>query len=414
MNLDKYFFNKYASIVLPNNIFISYSGGVDSSVLLYLVFKNFNNNYKKKAIHIDHSINENSKKWYFFCKNYCKYMNIPIDIIKISKKNNFSLKEKYLRKERYRIFISRLLNNSVLMVAHNKDDFIETFLLRLFRGSGLLGLTSIKDIVYFGNLKIIRPLLNISKKDIYNYANKNNIRHIFDYSNLNEYIFRNYLRLNVIPLIEKKWPSFKKSICKYIKICNYNIIYLNESINYFKHILENKNFLTLKNIIILPYLVRCEILRIWIKGFIFKTISYNNIMLINKVIFSEKNKINFLKIGNYFLSKKNEKILLYKLIEKNKILINFKNSKLFNNVKFKYDYKNLILIKSKGINCLNLNYIYKKNDLKKIFQKYDISIWKRNNYPCVFIDGKLIMIIGLWLSKNFCKESKNSLLFIIK
>ena len=65
MNLDKYFFNKYASIVLPNNIFISYSGGVDSSVLLYLVFKNFNNNYKKKAIHIDHSINENSKKWSF-------------------------------------------------------------------------------------------------------------------------------------------------------------------------------------------------------------------------------------------------------------------------------------------------------------------------------------------------------------
>jgi tRNA(Ile)-lysidine synthase len=96
----------------------------------------------------------------------------------------------------------------VIAVAHHRDDAIETVLLNLLRGTGIKGLTGISP--KKGN--IVRPLLCVLRNEIEQYLNERNIPFVTDSTNYDDTITRNYLRLNVIPMIEKLNPSAKNAI----------------------------------------------------------------------------------------------------------------------------------------------------------------------------------------------------------
>lgn len=99
-------------------------------------------------------------------------------------------------------------------VAHNADDDIETLILNLLRGSGSRGLRGM-DI---DNGMVIRPLLGITKKEIETYLDVIGQTFITDSSNLKSEHRRNFIRLNVIPLLESRWPGARKAISKSISI----------------------------------------------------------------------------------------------------------------------------------------------------------------------------------------------------
>jgi tRNA(Ile)-lysidine synthase len=99
-------------------------------------------------------------------------------------------------------------NYDLIAVAHNSDDTIETFLINLMRGTGILGLTGIKP--KSGN--IIRPLLFASRKDIEAFTKETSMVYRLDKSNLSNKYKRNKIRNELIPLIETIAPSFRKTI----------------------------------------------------------------------------------------------------------------------------------------------------------------------------------------------------------
>jgi tRNA(Ile)-lysidine synthase len=197
-------------------ILIALSGGPDSVFLLH-----FLNKFKKKfkielgAAHINHRLRgKYSERDELFCKVICNELSIPFyllhkDIKSYSKINKFSL-EVAGRKIRYEFFkkISKANKYNKIATAHNADDNAETVLLNLIKGTGIKGIAGIP--VRRNN--IIRPILSLTKKEILDYLEVNRFEYRIDESNLSNDFERNFLRNEVIPLIQKNLnPSFSNS-----------------------------------------------------------------------------------------------------------------------------------------------------------------------------------------------------------
>lgn len=200
-----------------DKVLIALSGGPDSVFLLHF-FNKFKNKYKivPGAVHINHLLRGNdSDRDEIFCKAICNELDIPIYTVKANvklyaKRNKYSL-EIAGRNIRYDFFEKILSTQkySKIATAHNADDNAETVLLNLIKGTGINGIAGIpvkRD-------KIIRPILCLSKKEILEYLEDNKFEYRIDESNLSNEYERNFLRNDVIPLIQKNLnPSFTDNI----------------------------------------------------------------------------------------------------------------------------------------------------------------------------------------------------------
>ena len=181
-------------------IAIGLSGGVDSIVLLHILktistYKNF----KLSAIHVNHGISFDAKNWELFCQEQCNLMDIQLNIYqsKVTKNGGDSL-ENNARIARYGYF----LNNEakVINLAHHKKDQIETVLSQILRGSDLHNIASMQHISRKQGKIFVRPLLDISRDDIENYAREFNLQYINDDSNQDTTYLRNFIRHRVLQL----------------------------------------------------------------------------------------------------------------------------------------------------------------------------------------------------------------------
>ena len=134
------------------NFFVGLSGGKDSVTLLHLLLKKnkfflkrHNENFSLEAIHINHNLQNDSKKFELFCKDLCEQVNINLHVLSI---NIFDHDKKKLgveaaaRKYRYEAFSSFFKKkDDCLILGHHMDDQLETVLLQWIRGTGLNGLT---------------------------------------------------------------------------------------------------------------------------------------------------------------------------------------------------------------------------------------------------------------------------------
>ena len=197
--------------LLDKNIVIALSGGIDSVVLLHFLNSHYPGNIR--AIHINHNLSEYSKDWSLFCKELCQKQDIAFKSIDINVINSSNIEEN-ARKKRYLSLKSELSKNEVLCTAHHQEDQSETFLLQLFRGSGVAGLASMPKMKSFADAFLYRPFLNISKQLIIDYATKYNLDWVEDDSNNNLNFKRNLLRLELIPKLESGFDGVIKNISR--------------------------------------------------------------------------------------------------------------------------------------------------------------------------------------------------------
>ena len=203
-----------------SKILLAVSGGVDSMVLFDLLC---NLNIEFEVAHCNFSLrHKESDEDQFFIENICKENNIKLHLKKINtkqyaRKNKMSI-QMAARKIRYEWFrkLTKQYDIDFIFTAHHADDSIETFFINLIRGSGVKGLKGIQ----LASNDLIRPLINFSKSDLYDYANKNKVEFREDSSNLNDYYVRNKIRNKMIPLLESINPGFKFSILKTIQNIN--------------------------------------------------------------------------------------------------------------------------------------------------------------------------------------------------
>ncbi len=376
--------NKY------KNFLLGFSGGIDSSVLLYLLNK-FKNKKKIKirAIHINHNINKSSKKWENHCIKICKKNNIKIIKKNIKKKEKKNIESKY-REKRLKIFFKELKKKEILLTAHHKNDQCETILLALKRGSGITGLIGIKKKYCINKKIIIRPLINIEKKEIIKYAYIKKIKWIYDTSNNNINFDRNFLRINIIPLILKRWPSFISCIYRTSKICFQQEKLLNKLIKKkYKKINFKKNFI---NINLLNNLEKEEfyfLIRKWLKKNKKKMISYKIIKLLRKNLIKNKKKIYYQLFFKEFILNK----------YKNNIYITKKNINNINILKWNIKKKSISLP-----NKLGKLYINKKKNKKFLIRKPKIN---EKIYIKFNIKGYIILNKKKKKNKKYMTRTKN-------
>jgi len=205
--------NKDSSLV-DKKIVVALSGGVDSVVLLHFLNRHYPGNIR--AVHINHNLSKYSKEWSSFCENLCKKDNIKFKSIDIIIKNSSNIEEN-ARKKRYLSLTSEILNNEILCTAHHQEDQAETFLLQLFRGSGVAGLAAMPEKKIINGSQLYRPFLNISKTQILDYASENKLNWVEDDSNQNIHFKRNLLRIEFVPKLSGVFNSLTKNIARSAK-----------------------------------------------------------------------------------------------------------------------------------------------------------------------------------------------------
>lgn len=200
----------------PLRLTVGLSGGVDSVVLLHILAqlnRTQRTTLNLSAIHINHGISPNAKAWAQFCQKYCAQLHIALAVINhhVIKSGGESL-ENNARKVRYREF----LNNQaqIIALAHQKNDQIETTLSQVFRGSDLHNIAAMHEISCKKNQLIWRPLLDISRDQIENYAQEYKLSYIEDESNHDISYLRNFIRQIILPTLTKFDKDIHNKILK--------------------------------------------------------------------------------------------------------------------------------------------------------------------------------------------------------
>lgn len=186
-------------------VLIAVSGGVDSMNLLHFLHL-FQEDLQISIgiVHINHKQRIESEIEEDYLRQWANNHSVPIYISHFE--GIFS--EKAARDWRYH-FCRKIMQNeqySALVTAHHLDDQAETILMRLIRGSRLRHLSGIKPVQPFGNGQLIRPFLSFSKGDL------PNIFHFEDTSNEETTVFRNRVRNQYLPLLEKENPQLVQSL----------------------------------------------------------------------------------------------------------------------------------------------------------------------------------------------------------
>ena len=207
---------------------LAFSGGVDSIVLLDLLTNLVKESDQLRVIHINHNLNEYSDDWAQFSSEVCVKYDLPLINASVKPKRQGKGLEADARALRYQSFREIIQDNEYLLTGHHQDDQMETLLYRIFRGTGIGGLRAIRRKTKFGKGFLYRPMLNVSRDKIEEYARLKNLKWICDSSNNDSSYDRNYLRKDIIPLIKKRWPSVEKKVSRLAVIAEQNQSLLNE------------------------------------------------------------------------------------------------------------------------------------------------------------------------------------------
>lgn len=258
--------NNHASRLPVNKFLIAYSGGMDSSVLLDCFFQlSHIIPIKIRSIHINHGLSNEADLFETHCRKVCKEYGIKHVTKNLNLKITSNIEEQ-CRKARYRELCGNCQDDEVIITAHHEEDQIETFFLRVIRGSGVRGLSCMKETTLYGNSLLGRPFLQIQKEEIKKYSEDNSIKYIEDISNNNNKYDRNFLRNELIPLLKSRWPSVNKNIINNILVHDIQSAYTTDTVN---DVLPNflgssNNELLVETLLDKPFHLKVIVLHEWV------------------------------------------------------------------------------------------------------------------------------------------------------
>ncbi|MDP3210742.1 tRNA lysidine(34) synthetase TilS [Methylotenera sp.] len=199
-----------------SKLLLALSGGLDSSVLLHLLVSlKPILRFELHALHVHHGLSPNADAWAALCMEQCQSLDVPIRVVQVNVDQSSKLGiEAEARQMRYQaLFDERLsIQADFVVTAHHQDDQAETFILQLMRGAGVKGLSSMAEVDRIRSL--IRPLLRVSRQALYDYAIQNELQWCDDESNDNTQYERNFVRHDVMPILQARYPSVKSVLSR--------------------------------------------------------------------------------------------------------------------------------------------------------------------------------------------------------
>jgi len=421
---------------------VAYSGGRDSTVLLHaLSVLQQSRPISLRAVYVDHNIHSDSSQWGQHCIQFCQSLNLPCEIetLQLDRQAGQGL-EDVARRARYQAFKKHIRQGESLVTAHHQDDQAETLLLQLLRGAGPKGLAAMPDCKPFGEAYHIRPLLNITREDIVDYAKEHQLSWIDDPSNDEIHIDRNYLRKEIMPRLQARWPASERTISRsanHIADMTYVLQeYLREDL---ARALVKPEIISLERLGHLSRPRQAQLIRVWLHEFAQVTPTTEQLnRILNEVIDAGEDREPVFELGEMQLRRYRQELYL---LERPRIeldhaqIIHWKDWRQPLEVPglglLRIDVSNLDLKsfqngepphRSRESTSMDPGAIESASkieirfrqggetcklpgrgsqSLKKLYQESGVPPWERERLPLLYIDGQLAAVARLWVCEPF-------------
>lgn len=192
---------------------LGYSGGLDSSVLLHvLAGLRRDLGFTLSAVHVHHGLSVHADDWAEQCRQTCARLGVALTVRRVAVVVDAHGLEAAARVARYRAYAE--LGADYIVLAHHRDDQAETLLFRLLRGAGAHGLAAMAEERETGSGTILRPLLAVARASLRDYARDHGIVAVDDESNADTALTRNWLRHEVLPQLERRFPAARPVLAR--------------------------------------------------------------------------------------------------------------------------------------------------------------------------------------------------------
>lgn len=403
---------------------VGFSGGIDSLACLHR-FAQLPLNGELLACHINHQLSPQARTWQQHCEQFCHQYHIEFITSNILLNAQGESLEAQARQYRYQEFAKHLTPETVLITAHHQQDQAETILMRLCRGAGVKGLAGMRVITPFAASIHWRPLLNLAKQDILNYALQHELTWIEDESNGSLAFDRNFFRHEIFPKLHARWPSVVASINRVGDNCQQTdalLVEIGEQDREYCTVTRS-NCLSLSKLKQLSYRRRLNCLREWIKQ-LCELPSQRQLKLIERTLMTAAADRNpRLGFGDYEIRRYQDQCYCgvrqvtrrqqeYAWEEINTPLhlsaeigticaqpkeggIRLPNTGV--TIRFRQGGET-IAPAGRGVT----------KSLKKLFQEHHIPPWERAKVPLLYHGDELIAVVGIAVAENYQAKARES------
>lgn len=401
-------------LVQYHRLFVGYSGGLDSTVLLHALSTHAKLQSKLIAIHVNHGLSPHALQWEAHCQKFCDSLNIPLIIKKIHDLQGGN-REETARNARYQIFENLMANEDCLLLGHHQNDQAETVLLHLLRGTGVDGLAGMPEVKPFAKGELVRPLLSQPRSALSAYANLAQLPWVEDESNENTQFSRNFIRHAVLPLLISRWPQTIKNLSSMAKHCQQAQLNLKDlALLDCQNLFQSKQKLGIRGLTHLGKARLTNVLREWLKV---NQIKRPPVSTFNRII---EELINGKPDANSEVAWGEHRIKCYK---ENLYLLQIKQPKRscrhWNQFPEPIQLEHVgnleATLKTEGLfippdSSIEIRFRQggetfcwhnQTKSLKKLFQEWQIPPWVRQLIPLIYVNQQLACIVGYAISDKF-------------
>ena len=415
----------------PPHVYIGYSGGVDSHVLLHLAASISTLKDKITAVYIHHGLQVDADSWAIHCEKTAHDLSVNFKLLHVDAfAKSGESPEEAARNARYTALKSLMIaDDDVLMIAQHREDQLETVLLQLFRGSGLQGLAAMPERMTFGKGLLLRPFLSVAKKDIDAYALQHNLSWVEDPTNSTDAYDRNFLRNTIVPLLKQRWPMLDKTVARSAGHCADALPVVAKAGDDGLVAVLNRtdNSLHINQLLGFENLQQKLILRQWFKHLGLKMPSQDFVERIQSEILAAKADANpILTSQGHCFRRHREHLYCLRATGE---------ARSFTDIAWPKDLLSIVIpgnralswqVSSLGIlrevwnkatieirfrrggEKIRLPHRHGHHSLKNLFQEAGIPPWERAEMPLIYLDQQLAAIGDLWVSAEFYAEQEGA------
>lgn len=419
---------------------VAYSGGVDSHVLLYCCKQL---NLPVRAVHVHHGLQRVADDWVNHCQAICNVLDTRLDVLYVDAQAVLGQSpEEAARSVRYKALQDNLIDNDCLITAQHLNDQAETLLLQLFRTASTAGLAAMPASRQFGDHFHLRPLLSFSREDIESFAKANDLHWIEDPSNDDVQFDRNFIRKDLLPMLEERWPEIIGQLSTVASLQSKNLRVLEDmaaidlanaiTLSVFQsrtRVYDELSVLSIPALKELSSARLLNVLRYWIlkitKEHAAKTSPTRNLLEeIEKTLINSQADANPVIVfaGFEFRKYQDDLYLLKQAVDKNLKEELIKDVDWNTSLPLTLSSLNIRLkaLKTAGKGLKQslleepLKICFRKGgekfhpverkhsqSLKKLLQEANVPPWQRDVIPLLYFEDELIAVVGLWVSKKY-------------
>jgi tRNA(Ile)-lysidine synthase len=403
---------------------VAFSGGMDSHVLLHGLSQLPEVlDAAIGAVHVNHGLQPAADDWVRHCQQVCADLDVPFVALQADGRAlRGESPEAAARAARYAVLADWLPEHDCLLTAQHQDDQAETLLLQLLRGSGVNGLAAMPRSCLLGAGRHLRPLLDVSRNELRQYALTHTLSWIEDASNADTAFDRNYLRQRLLPVLQQRWPSAAASLSRSAAHCAEAAELLEELAGReLQALLSGENTLSLSGLADLSPPGQRNVLRHWIKQLTGATPSAAVLARIfNDVIGSRNDSEPCVRWGRFEMRRFRSELFLLP-----------QTSQLHQTGALDWMLAEPLALplaggvltadpvtggglradavaagrvsvswRRGGESCRPVGRAH-HHSLKKLFQEQGIPPWERSRIPLIYVQDQLAAVAGLWVCEPF-------------